>query len=163
MRKFKDCQGDEWELSVNMASAMALKTEVGIDILDIAEGKDIVLMTSDVATLGATLWLLVAEQAQSRKLDEKQFFKRLDGDALDAATKTLVAECFDFFPPEKRSLLSNAYKKIVGMQNIQLAKAEAIIEKMTEEELERLATGNVSDLRSLVRSGSSPGGSPSAS
>lgn len=163
MRKFKDCKGDEWELSVDMSSAMALKREVGVDILDIAEGKDIIVMTTDVATLGATLWLLVAEQAAAKGLDEKQFFKRLDGDALDAATKTLVAECFDFFPPEKRRLLKSAYEKIVGVQVKQLEAAERAVNSMTDQQIESLATGNISDLRSLVKSESNPGGSPSAS
>lgn len=162
MRKFKDAQGDEWELSVDMSSAIAMKTEAGVDVLDIAEGKDIVLMTSDVVTLGAVLWLLVADQAAAKQIDEKQFFKRLNGDALDAATKTLVAECFDFFPAEKRQLLKSAYDKIVGMQSVQLARAMKIVETMTEDQLEKLATGSALDLKSLVKSESSLGGSQSA-
>lgn len=163
MRKFKDKQGDEWEISVNMASAMAIKTEAAVDILDIAEGKDLILMTTDVVTMGAVLWLLVAEQAEARQLNEKQFFQRLDGDALDAATQVLVAECFDFFPAEKRRLLKGTYDKVVSVQNTQLAKAEKLVQEMTEDQIVSLAIGNASDLKSPANSASSPGVSQSAS
>lgn len=163
MRKFKDKDGVEWELSVDMQSAMAIKTETGVDILDIAEGKDLVLLTSDIVTLGAVLWLLVSEQAEKRGLDAKAFFRKLDGDAIDAATTTLVAECFDFFPPQKRSLLKIAYDRVKGLESRGIQKGLEILEKTTDDQLETIVTGRVSDLKQPPESPSSPGDSLSAS
>lgn len=163
MRKFKDREGVEWELSVDMQSAMAIKTEAGVDILDIAEGKDLVTLTSDILTLGAVLWLLVSDQAEKRGVDEKGFFRKLDGDAIDAATKTLVAECFDFFPPQKRLLLKTAYDRVKTLEDRGVQRGMEILEKTTDDQLETIVTGHALDLKQPPESLSNRGDSPSSS
>lgn len=162
MRKFKDKEGIEWEITIDFSSALAIKQEVGVDILDIAEGKDLVLLSSDIATLGAVFWVLLQEQAKTREIaDEKALFRRFNGDVLDEATKCLIAECFDFFPPAKRSLLKAAYEKLLAAEAQSLASAQTTLDQMSAEEFGKLATGLASDLKSLAPSASTPGGTPS--
>lgn len=163
MRKFKDNQGDEWELAVDFSSALAIKEQAGVDILDIAEGKDLVLLSTDLLTLGAVFWVLLEDQAKARNIEDgKTLFRRFNGDVLDDATKCLIAECFDFFPPAKRSLLKTAYDKLLAAEAESLARAKEKIDQMTTEEFGKLATGLASDLKSLVNSTSTRGDTPSA-
>lgn len=163
MRKFKDREGTEWELTIDMSSAMALKTEVGVDILEIAEGKDLVQLSGDLLVLGGALWTLVADQAKALNLDDKAFFRRLNGDALEAATEALVAECFDFFPSEKRALLKSAFEKIRSVEKNGIQKAMKTLQETTDEEFETLVTGFVRDLKRPGESPLNPGSSLSAS
>lgn len=162
MRTFKDTEGVDWKLSIDMQSAMLIRTEVGIDILDIAEGKDLTQISGDLLVLGAVLWLLVVEQAVTLNLDEKQFFRRLDGDAIEAATVALVAECLDFFPKEKRALLKSAWDKIKNVEAKGVQKAMTLLETTTDEEFEKLVTGYALDLKQRAESLSTPGDTPSA-
>lgn len=163
MHKFFDSEGKEWSLKIDFSSAKRLKADAGVDILDIAEAKGLAAITDDMETLGAAIWCLVEKQADAAELNEEQFFERFNGDVLHEATTALIAECFDFFPPQKRQLLKAAYDKLTATQAESLARAVDQVEKMTLEDFEKLATGLASDLKSLAKSESNRGASPSAS
>lgn len=120
---------------------MLLKTEVGVDILDIAEGKDLIALTNQMDVLGAALWILCKDQATALSLDEKAFFRRFKGEAVAEATEVLIAECLDFFPPKKSALLRSAYEKIRAAEDEQIAEASAKLDTMTKDDLKKLVIG----------------------
>lgn len=166
MRKFKDALDREWTLSVNMHTAIQLRTEADFEIKDVLDPKNTVLarLAADSEFLGGVLWVLVSDQADEHKITQKSFFSALVGDHLGAVTDSLVAECFDFFPLQQRLPLQKAWEKAKRISQQLSDEMAQELDRMTDEKLIELAkqqmkemsTGAEPDLKSPESSESTP-------
>lgn len=151
MREFKDDEGRPWRLALTVGSALRVRDNVTIDVVDEATGErrqqpfDMVdaagvtqtfqVLRSQYAKIGEVLYAMLTKQIEAKGLSKEDFFEGLRGDALDAATKALEAELVDFFPPRLRSMIGLLAAKMDEVQSEMLDRAEAGLKAATVEKL----------------------------
>jgi hypothetical protein len=133
MRQFKDEQGRPWTLCVNVGTVKKVRGLAKVDLLDLRDGNLFHELAADPVKLGDVLWVLCEDEAKAANIDEVAFGRALAGDALDAATTALLEEIVDFFPKPQREILRKALAKGREMQERQVAKAMAQVDKALAE------------------------------
>lgn len=109
MRKFKDSEGREWSIAVNIGAAKRLKDQTQIDLLDPASLQRLSDSPYDVAN---AIYVLCEAQAKATAISEEQFGAGLSGDAIEEATDALMLEIVDFFPKRQREALNTLLAKL---------------------------------------------------
>ena len=169
MQIFKDRDGREWQVVLNVFQMKRVRAALGIDLVNVIElEKDgqvkvdmIDRIANDPCLLVDILWVLVQEQAKPLNVTDEQFGTALAGDAIEAATKAFLDELVDFFPGARRLFL----KKAVELARKFGGEANEVLEKALEDpELEsRVRESMNSSTSSPESSASIPDLSPSAS
>jgi len=143
MKIFKDANGRDWALDINLDARNQVKErvkieidgqEVPFDLLDVKAAQRIAVIgdMQEAATVGQVLWALCREQAEKANIDERSFYKAIKGDVWDAACDALKRELVDFFPKDRRTLLASAMEK-----------AEQIRAMLIEQSTARLSSGEI--------------------
>lgn len=164
MHPFTDNAGREWKVEINLHTAMRVRDTLQIDLLDVWKGNVFQKMADDLFTLGAVLFCLVGDQAETRNITPEQFAQALAGDALDAAAVALIEDLIAFFPPQKRRMLQTIRRKMTTLEekatvhNTTLIESDRLDRAMTKR-LDRLETEFETKLETLAN-GSTPGTSP---
>jgi hypothetical protein len=151
MREFRDDQGRPWQVALTVASALRIRDNVTVDVVDEQTGNrravpfDMVdaanisqtfqVLRSQYAKIGEILYALLTKQVEAKSLTREDFLDGLRGDSLDAATKALEQELVDFFPQRLRKMIALLASKMDEVQNEMLDRAEAGLEKATIESL----------------------------
>lgn len=151
MREFRDDQGRPWQVALTVASALRVRDNVTVDVVDEESGEqkampfDMVdaanisqtfqVLRSQYAKIGEILYALLIKQVETKGLSREDFLDGLRGDSLDAATKALEQELVDFFPQRLRKMIGLLASKMDEVQNEMLGRAEAGLEKATIESL----------------------------
>jgi len=151
MREFRDDQGRPWQVALTVASALRVRDNVTVDVVDEETSErrqvpfDMVdaanisqtfqVLRSQYAKIGEVLYALLTKQVESKALSKEDFLDGLRGDSLDAATKALEQELIDFFPQRLRKMIGLLAAKMDEVANEMLGRAEAGLEKATVESL----------------------------
>lgn len=151
MREFRDDQGRPWQVALTVASALRVRDNVTVDVVDEETGERKVMpfdmvdaanisqtfqvLRSQYAKIGEILYALLTKQVDAKGLSREDFLDGLRGDSLDAATKALEQELVDFFPQRLRKMIGLLASKMDEVQNEMLGRAEAGLEKATIESL----------------------------
>lgn len=134
MKIWKDAEGHAYETKITVAEIRDVKTELGINLMDIATGDLLQKISEDVILLCDILYVVNRSQAKEYGIDDAQFGRNLYGDALEEATRAFVEEMINFFPNQRtRQLLTKAMTK--GQERMD--KALDLAEKSLEEELNK--------------------------
>ena len=134
MKIWKDAEGHAYETKITVAEIRDVKTELGINLMDIATGDLLQRISEDVILLCDILYVINRSQAKEYGIDDAQFGRNLYGDALEEATKAFMEEMINFFPNQRtRQLLTKAMTK--GQERMD--KALDLAEKSLEEELNK--------------------------
>ena len=134
MKIWKDAEGHAYETRITVAEVRDVKTELGINLMDIATGDLLQKISEDVILLCDILYVINRSQAKEYGIDDAQFGRNLYGDALEDATHAFVEEMINFFPNQRtRQLLTKAMTK--GQERMD--KALDLAEKSLEEELNK--------------------------
>ena len=134
MKIWKDAEGHAYETRITVAEVRDVKTELGINLMDIATGDLLQRISEDVILLCDILYVINRSQAKEYGIDDAQFGRNLYGDALEEATRAFVEEMINFFPNQRtRQLLTKAMTK--GQERMD--KALDLAEKSLEEELNK--------------------------
>jgi hypothetical protein len=127
MKTFKDREGREWLIDINIASIKRVKDLLAIDLLKL-EGQELVeQLISDPCSLCNIVYVLCMEQADERGVSDEHFGRAMAGDAIDHATTAVLEEFVDFFPSRKRPLMRQALARIQQIETAQLAAADRIV------------------------------------
>ncbi len=94
MSTFQDLTGDKWVIALDVATLLAIKKEVGVDLLDKPE--EFPATTSGFVDM---LWITLQDQIKAANLDEMGFAKRLSLDTIEQASEKFVDELHNFFLP----------------------------------------------------------------
>jgi len=143
MKIFKDANGHDWAIDINLDARNQIKERVKIeidgqqvafDLLDVKAAQRIAVIgdMQEAETVGRVLWALCSEQAEKAGIDERAFYRAIKGDVWDAACAALKAELVDFFPKDRRTLLASAMEK-----------AEQIRAMLIEESTAKLSSGEI--------------------
>ena len=151
MREFRDDQGRPWQVALTVASALRVRDNVTVDVVDEETGErrpvpfDMVdasnisqtfqVLRSQYAKIGEVLYALLTKQVEAKSLSKEEFLDGLRGDSMDAATKALEQELVDFFPQRLRKMIGLLASKMDEVANEMLGRAEAGLEKATVESL----------------------------
>ena len=151
MREFRDDQGRPWQVALTVASALRVRDNVTVDVVDEHTGDrkampfDLVdaanisqtfqVLRSQYAKIGEILYALLTKQVETKGLSKEDFLDGLRGDSLDAATKALEQELVDVVPQRLRKMIGLLASKMDEVQNEMLGRAEAGLEKATIESL----------------------------
>ena len=134
MKIWKDAEGHAYETKITVAEIRDVKTELGINLMDIATGDLLQRISEDVILLCDILYVINRSQAKEFGIDDAQFGRNLYGDALEEATRAFMEEMINFFPNQRtRQLLTKAMTK--GQERMD--KALDLAEKTLEEELNK--------------------------
>ena len=116
MQNFKDRDGREWQVVLNVFQMKRVRAALGVDLINVIElDKDgqvrvdmIDKIANDPCLLVDILWVLVQDQARTLNVTDEQFGTALAGDAIENATKAFLDELVDFFPGARRLFLKKA-------------------------------------------------------
>ena len=158
MHVFKDKDGVEWQISMDLSIAMK------IDGFDFAEALDkespyhIHFMDSDdemfqlyltnTRVCFTMVWLCCEEQAKQRGYNDMlQFGRIFNGQAWDDARMALMEELPDFFPRRATTLrvLTRKYSEVMAAQDKTMA--EAIEQSVSTEKLNEMGRKVQDELR----------------
>ncbi|MEX2187955.1 MAG: hypothetical protein WD875_14210 [Pirellulales bacterium] len=123
MPSFKDTNGREWLVTLNVAQVKRVREQLRINLADLQEG-DLLSRLADPVTLVDVLFVLVQPQADDINVSDEQFATGLGGDTLTAASTALLEALCDFFPDPQRMLL----RKVLRATTVKRAEAITLIE-----------------------------------
>ena len=116
MRIFKDRNGQDWQIVLNVNQMKRIRAALGVDLVNaVALGKDgnvqadlVDRIANDPCLLVDILWVVCEEQAKEDGVSDVDFGSSLAGDAVEEATRAFLDELVDFFPGARRLFLRKA-------------------------------------------------------
>ena len=142
MKVFKDNQGREWQIALNVYEMKRIRAVLGVDLVNVITlDKDgtvkvdlVDRIANDPCLLVDILWVLVETQAKDEGVSDVDFGSSLAGEAITAATSAFLDELVDFFPGAKRLFL----KKAVEVSRKYTGEMTGVLEKaLADPELDR--------------------------
>ena len=157
MAKFKDGNGDEWEIRITAGHLRPLREDFGIDLRDTLKPGESTLVNilGDPEQFMRVVYSLCEPQVEKRGLTPEQFAYRFDGDTLEAAAVALFGAINDFFRVRTG-------EKAAATFRTGLTKTSDAVNAVWDKAAESLTSSNGA-LNSAEPSASTPGPSPSAS
>lgn len=144
MKTFRDNQGNEWTIDLNVGACRRLKDRLDLDLLssdDRVFGDQLQRLSEDIVLLVDALYVLVEPQCRERGLSDEQFAERMGGEAIESACDALAEALADFFQnPNKRRVRKALLEKIRIFETTLTDRALQKIEDqtLTEEEADKL-------------------------
>lgn len=113
MARFKDTEGREWVLTldVQLIKDVAQRSGVRIHKLLADDAKGLQELLSDPIAFVDTLYLIVEDQAKAKGLTPEDFGRGLAGDPLEAAAVAFMEALADFSPSRQRKLIQSLMAK----------------------------------------------------
>lgn len=108
MHTFIDNASRTWSLSINVEAIKRVRQALDVNLLDAVEGKLIERLVGDPILLCDVIYVLCQQEAESRNISDEEFGRAMAGDAIDAATTSLLEELVAFFPKARRQLLTSS-------------------------------------------------------
>lgn len=136
MSVFRDKQGREFRCRVSAATAITLKKELSINLLDHFDGSLWQRLATDPELLVNVLFEITRESREEFGIvDGGAFARLLDGDVLEAAGEAMRAAIVDFIPPRQRAAFRKLLEKSKAVELVTIEKMEAAVDGMTIEGL----------------------------
>jgi len=134
MKIIKDLKGREWKLSITVGSVKRVKSELNLDIYNVANKDFLKAIIEDPIKFIDMLFVLVEDQAEDLDVDDIEFGKSFDGDTIAESVNSFLEELVNFFPPSKRESL----KKALAMTMEMTEKAgQEMVKKLDEFDLDK--------------------------
>lgn len=111
---FKDITGTEWNLRITIANYMDLKERNVVDLSTIFSEEDwlngLFNMSNMTPYLGVLHELCKDQYEANGVADSNDFFKRLDGAALEASSEAFIGAVILFSPAHRQETLREMYQ-----------------------------------------------------
>jgi hypothetical protein len=106
MRSFKDNQGRQWSVEINVTAIKRVRGLTGEDLMQVIEGTLIEKLIRDPVLLCDVVYAICKPEADARSVSDEEFGKAMAGDAIEAATTAVLEELVGFCPsPRDRANL----------------------------------------------------------
>ncbi|MEW6249198.1 MAG: hypothetical protein AB1716_01000 [Planctomycetota bacterium] len=155
MKTFTDNAGRTWTVAINVDAIKRVRGLLGVDLLEIVEGKLIERLCRDPVLLCDVVYAVCKPAADTQGISDEEFGRAMAGDAIEHATKALLESLVNFSPsPRDRANL----QRVLTTTWRVLDKARDVVEA-------RLATVDPERIvaQALAESGSSSGSAPGSS
>lgn len=124
MRTFKDTNGREWRVDLNVTVIRQIRQLTGCDLGNASLDGDVVeTVMSNVERFADVLFASIKEQADAEDVTDVEFGRALNGDVISEALDVFLAELVDFFPETKRPVLRAVIDKIREAERAVMAAA----------------------------------------
>lgn len=147
MKTFRDGNGKEWVIEINVTSIKRVRDLAGFDLLEVVEGTLIDKLIRDPVLLCDVIYAACKPEADARGIDDRQFGQAMFGDAIAHASDALLEELVNFCQnPRDRAILA----KVLEKTRVAMDKARDLIEaRLNSGEIEKavdrvLASANAS-------------------
>lgn len=146
MRSFKDNQGRQWTVEVNVAALKRVRGLTGTDLVQVIEGEGglIEKLVRDPVLLCDVVYALCKPEADARTpaVSDEEFGRSMAGDAIEHATAALLEELVGFCPsPRDRANLG----RVLQATRTVMDRARDLVEKRLDTLLEQGALENLAD------------------
>jgi isopropylmalate/homocitrate/citramalate synthase len=168
MRSFKDTNGVEWKIAVNVLTIKRVHADTGVRLDEIFDGKESVQeFLSDQVAFADVMASLLRPQIVERKMIADDLLVAMDDSTIEAASDALIEEVADFFREPRRTMLRELLAKMRQAAAKMREDAVAVArQKLAEIDLEQI-TSELTRLSTATNSQASaesiPGNTPSAS
>jgi len=155
MKAFTDRAGRSWTITLTLGTAMTVKEQLGVDLLQ-PEAGDPPLLTrlgTDEMLLGEVLCAMLQQQFETQGVTVEEVRNGFDGQTFLAAQKAFYEELIDFFRSRGRTDRAKAVAKQVGMIDAAVTAVETRIDAI---DIDRTIAGAMSG-ESPEASASTPG------
>lgn len=125
MQTFKDTTGREWSVTITVADVETLIDLVGVDV---GKPADIRRIFDDTTTFIRTLFTLLQDQIDERKLTPTQVKKSFDADTFEKASEALMDAIVLFIPARARRAAEKTLEAIRERQGELQTQVEAKLE-----------------------------------
>lgn len=100
MASFRDAQGREWVIKIDLGAMLDVQDRTGLDLPQLMRSDDNIarVIFGDVTATARALWVLCDKQAKELGLSEREFMRLFDGPTLQEATKALLVSVANFSP-----------------------------------------------------------------
>ena len=117
MKTFKDNAGHDWNIALNIGTAMLVKDRLAIDLLQPEQGDPplITRLGTDEYLLAEVISILLESQFEAQKVDESQIYQFFDGPTFARAHEAFYEELIDFFQNRGRSDRATTVQKQMTM------------------------------------------------
>ena len=157
MSQFKDAQGREWTVRIDVNALRAVRDALDFDLLSKRGVEQLGDLAADPILLVATLYVLCKDQIAERELSEKVFAAALYGDAIAEAVDALLEGLIAFFPERQRRALMAVMARIDKVQATAMDKVEAALESgAMDQMIEDQITSGLASTSSPESPGSPP-------
>lgn len=116
MASFRDLRGRDWPLDLNFGLARRVLAAHKVDLVNWHDGKAYIALAQDDQLLVSVLWVLIAETAEGRGVDEVEFAHGLNGDVLAESLDALTEAVVGFTRPDRRELVRRVITKARQVQ-----------------------------------------------
>jgi len=167
MHAFKDNQGREWTVEINVAALKRVRGLAGVDLMQVIEGSGglVERLVRDPVLLCDVIYAVCKPQADSRDVSDEAFGEAMAGDAIEHATGALLEELVSFCPsPRDRANLG----RVLTATRVVMDKARDVVERRIDElieggALERAMLEAVPEATPAAAAGDSSGSAPASS
>ena len=137
MRSFKDNQGRQWSVEINVTAIKRVRGLTSEDLMQVIEGTLIEKLIRDPVLLCDVVYAICKPEADARNVSDEEFGKAMAGDAIEAATTAVLEELVGFCPsPRDRANLG----RVLQATRKVMDRARDLVEKKLDSgELDRLA------------------------
>ena len=132
MKAFTDRAGRSWTVTLTLGTAMTVKEQLGVDLLQ-PEAGDPPLLTrlgTDEMLLGEVLCAMLQQQFETQGVTAEEVRNGFDGQTLLAAQKAFYEELIDFFRSRGRTDRAKAVAKQVKMIDAAVVAVETRIDAL---------------------------------
>jgi hypothetical protein len=143
MKAFTDRAGRSWTITLTLGTAMTVKEQLGVDLLQ-PEAGDPPLLTrlgTDEMLLGQVLCAMLQQQFETQGVTAEEVRNGFDGQTLLAAQKAFYEELIDFFQSRGRTDRAKAVAKQVKMIDAAVVAVETRIDAL---DIDRTIAGAIS-------------------
>jgi hypothetical protein len=161
MQSFKDNQGRQWSVEINVTAIKRVRGLTGEDLMQVIEGTLIEKLIRDPVLLCDVVYATCKPEADARNVSDEEFGKAMAGDAIEAATTAVLEELVGFCPsPRDRANLG----RVLQATRKVMERARDLVEKKLDSgELDRLADRLLSEGSGEATAGSSSTSAPESS
>jgi hypothetical protein len=159
VKSFTDTQGRVWDVAGSLGAFERVKSQCGVDVLDITSTQESLRQLQDVFTLGRVMYQMCAAQAEQRGISPESFAEGFNADVLHEASNALLDEVVFFCRKEMRPMLQMALEKAKAADQRMMQKVAARtqeIETEMDRALESLSTSTAPATSSLESSACIP-------
>ena len=161
MRSFKDNQGRQWSVEINVTAIKRVRGLTGEDLMQVIEGTLIEKLIRDPVLLCDVVYAICKPEADTRSVSDEEFGKAMAGDAIEAATTAVLEELVGFCPsPRDRANLGRVLQATRKVMN----RARDLVEKKLDSgALDQLADRLLAEASPEATAGSSSTSAPESS
>lgn len=132
MATFKDAQGELWDINLDAPTIQDVRDEdsLALDLAD-PQARFVSELATDAVKLVNLIWFLCRTQAAARKISDREFAKRLVGDAIDNAAEALEQAYMGFSRRLTRKVHEAAIAEQRKVQDLAMERTLARIQDST--------------------------------